>query len=327
MLKPNQPVRLLSQNDVKSLGLSFEEFIALVEQAYILDARGLAEVPSKIGVHPDFPNSFMHAMPAWVGETRALGMKWVSYYPGNFERGLADSTAVITLNDPDHGHVVAFMEALYITFLRTAACATVAAKHLLKSAPRTLTLVGCGGLGLWTLRLMNAAFPTLTTTYVSSKTSASRNKFCQEMSVEVGHDVVPVDDLADALSHSDIVVSSLPPSEERPVVGGLMPPGSVYIPLDISHAWEDSVITEASAVISDNPTYFADMIKNKRPGIRVPEVLSLQETVAGRNRKEDAAHGTVVVGVAGIASTDVVIGWEVYRRAVDRNVGTLFQMV
>ena len=165
-----RPIRLLSETDVRSLGLSLPEVLNLTEYAYLLDAGGHAEVPTKIGVHPDYPRSFLHAMPAWVGEARALGLKWVSYFPGNFERGTADSTGIIILNDPDTGHPVCIMEGMYVTFLRTAACAAVAVRNLMQQPPRSLMLVGCGGLGKWSLRMMTAAFPSIEQIYVSSRT-------------------------------------------------------------------------------------------------------------------------------------------------------------
>jgi ornithine cyclodeaminase/alanine dehydrogenase-like protein (mu-crystallin family) len=77
-------------------------------------------------------------MPAWVNGAPALGMKWVSYFPGNFDRGLPDSTGIIILNDPEHGLPCCIMEGLYVTFLRTAACAAVAAKYLAPRPPKSL---------------------------------------------------------------------------------------------------------------------------------------------------------------------------------------------
>ena len=108
---------------------------------------------------PERANTFLHAMPAWVGGSPAsLGMKWVSYFPGNFDRGLPDSTGIIILNDPEIGLPCCIMEGMYVTFLRTAACAAVAAKYLAPRPPKTLGLIGCGGLGLWSLRTLDGDF-------------------------------------------------------------------------------------------------------------------------------------------------------------------------
>ena len=51
--------------------VSQREIVDLVEQTYRWDADGKAETPAKIGVHPERPNAFLHAMPAWVGGQRA----------------------------------------------------------------------------------------------------------------------------------------------------------------------------------------------------------------------------------------------------------------
>ena len=121
-------------------------------------------------------------------------MKWVSYFPGNFDRGLPDSTGIIILNDPEHGLPCCIMEGMYVTFLRTAACAAVAAKYLAPRPPKTLGLIGCGGLGLWSLRIMSATFPSIEQVFVSSRTRGSREEFCAKMAQEGNWTITPVDD-------------------------------------------------------------------------------------------------------------------------------------
>ena len=61
-----------TQRKEHPLGRSTPETVALVEQAYRLDAEGKAEVPTKIGVHPDRANTFLHAMrPGWAMPARS----------------------------------------------------------------------------------------------------------------------------------------------------------------------------------------------------------------------------------------------------------------
>src|SRR5260370_20862737 len=171
-------IRLLSEQNIRSVAPTLPEIVALVEEAYRLDAEGKVEVPTKIGVHPERANAFLHAMPAWVGGACALGMKWVSYFPGNFDRGLPDSTGIIILNDPDHGLPCCIMEGMYVTFLRTAGCAAVAAKYLAPRPPKTLGLIGCGGLGLWALGLLSKTFSLLRQLDVSARILRSVRECC-----------------------------------------------------------------------------------------------------------------------------------------------------
>jgi ornithine cyclodeaminase/alanine dehydrogenase-like protein (mu-crystallin family) len=328
MAKRPLSVLLLSESDLRSLDVPLDQVVALVETAYRLDAERQAEVPTKIGVHPDYPNSFLHAMPAWVGgSARALGMKWVSYFPGNFSRGMPDSTGIIILNHPEHGLPVAIMEGMYITFIRTAACAAVAVRHLLPSPPRSLGLVGCGGLGRWTLRVMTTCFPSIRTVRVSSRTAASREAFCREFTHEGDYDVAPASQVREAVEDIDIVVSSVPPDAERPINGEWLRPGSVLIPLDLTNSWTANTLTAASRIVSDNPSNFLSQVKNRRP-----EAFSeshradlLQDIVIARGSPA-APRDRTLVAVCGIASTDVVIGWEFYRRALDMNHGQTFTM-
>ena len=104
---------LLDSADIAAVAPPLAEIVDMVEETYRMDGRGEVEVPLKAGVHPDHPHSFLHAMPAWVAGERALGMKWISYYPGNTERGYPDSSGLIVLNDPEHGLPVAIMEGMW----------------------------------------------------------------------------------------------------------------------------------------------------------------------------------------------------------------------
>jgi ornithine cyclodeaminase/alanine dehydrogenase-like protein (mu-crystallin family) len=308
------PIRLLSEKNVRSVVPSLPEIVALVEQAYRLDAQGKAEVPTKIGVHPR-ANGFLHAMPAWVGEIRALGMKWVSYFPGNFDRGVPDSAGIIILNDPEHGWPCCIMEGMHVTFLRTAACAAVAAKYLAPRPPKTLGLIGCGGLGLWSLRVMSAVFPSIEQVYVSSRTRRSREEFCAKMSGEGNWRIASVDDPLQAVRDIDIVVTSIPPGDVKPVTGAAFTPGQLLIPLDLVNSWQDDVLACADRVAADNPAHFSAQVQAKRQNasFRLKAPVRIQDLVVGKSPRASASDRSMIA-LCGIASTDVVVGWEIYRR-------------
>ena len=86
--------------------------------------RGAIEMPPKIGVHPR-ADAFLHAMPAYLRETDAVTLKWVSGFPDNPARGLPFISGVIVVNDADTGLPVAILDAAEITAARTAAASGV----------------------------------------------------------------------------------------------------------------------------------------------------------------------------------------------------------
>jgi len=319
---------ILTSAEIESVAPSLAEIVAIVEDTYRMDADGGVEVPTKIGVHPEHPRSFLHAMPAWVAGARALGMKWISYYPGNFERGLPESTGLVVLNDPDHGLPVAIMEGMWITYARTTACAAVAAKYLAKTAPKRLGLVGCGGLGHWSLRVLGAVFPSLDEIHVASRRSESRLAFCAEMAEEGPWRLVPVDDPRDAVAGMDIVISSTPHPPIPPVRGAWWTPGTLAIPLDVTSGWDDEAFSIADRLVTDNYASLAGpRVKEQRPEFRLPERWDeLADVVAGKAARRGNEDERVMAIPTGVASTDMTVAWEIYRRARAAGIGTKFRL-
>ncbi|RKY60680.1 MAG: ornithine cyclodeaminase family protein, partial [Candidatus Latescibacterota bacterium] len=104
----------LSRADVEAVGLPMRRVIELLEDAFREKGMGRVEMPPKPGVHPR-PDAFIHAMPAYIPATGAVGVKWVSGYPENTKRGLPYISGLIVLNDPDTGLPCCVMDATWVT--------------------------------------------------------------------------------------------------------------------------------------------------------------------------------------------------------------------
>lgn len=86
-------------------------------------------------------DGFFGVMPA-SGE--AMGIKLVTFYPGNAGTDLPTHMAVIALFDPKTGEPLALMDGRYITEMRTAAVSAVATDALAAPDAKVLTLLGAG---------------------------------------------------------------------------------------------------------------------------------------------------------------------------------------
>jgi ornithine cyclodeaminase/alanine dehydrogenase-like protein (mu-crystallin family) len=84
---------------------------------------------------------FFGVMPA-SGES--MGIKMVTYYPGNAGSPLPTHMAVVALFDPRTGEPLALMDGRYITEMRTAAVSAVATHALAARDAKVLTLIGAG---------------------------------------------------------------------------------------------------------------------------------------------------------------------------------------
>src|SRR6476646_11061884 len=84
---------------------------------------------------------FFGVMPA---SGKAMGIKMVTFYPGNAGTGLPTHMAVIALFDPKTGQPLALMDGRYITEMRTAAVSAVATDALASRDAKVLTILGAG---------------------------------------------------------------------------------------------------------------------------------------------------------------------------------------
>lgn len=84
---------------------------------------------------------FFGVMPA-SGES--MGIKMVTFYPGNAGTNLPTHMAVIALFDPKTGEPLALMDGRYITEMRTAAVSAVATDTLAAPDAKVLALLGAG---------------------------------------------------------------------------------------------------------------------------------------------------------------------------------------
>lgn len=319
---------LLSASEVAAAAPGLMDIIDLVLETYRMEADGGVDVPPKVGVHPKGgAQSFLHAMPAWVKGNRALGVKWVSFFPGNAEAGLPDSTGLIVLNDPDSGLPVAIMEGMWITYARTTACMAVAARLLANPEPRTLGLVGCGGLADWSLRMLSVLYPSIREVRVASVRPESRKAFCEARRGD-RWTIEPVETVREAVEGMDLVISSTPKLKVHPIRAEWWAPGSVLIPLDVTGAWDDSVFTSADHVVSDSSANLERAFERYRPALTLDtgRLTSLQELVAGRARGRLKKTDRILAVVTGIASPDMTIAWAVYRRALAAGQGRRFDM-
>ena len=89
-------------------------------------------------------NGSISFMPSYLEESKAQATKIISIYPDNPRKGLPTTAAWIVVNDPETGQVRAFMDATYLTGVRTGAVSGVAVKYLAPRDARIATVFGAG---------------------------------------------------------------------------------------------------------------------------------------------------------------------------------------
>jgi len=122
--------------------LRMAELIPAMERALIDFSGGKVTQPVRSVITVDPPGGFFGMMPALTPE--GLGIKIVTFYATNAERGLATHMATIFLVDPETGTPLAVMDGTLITEMRTAAVSAVATKLLAAPDAKVLAILGSG---------------------------------------------------------------------------------------------------------------------------------------------------------------------------------------
>lgn len=144
---------ILNSSELQAL-LEIPEVITVIEQAFRELSRGGCVIPPRFSLEVPDRQGVVLSMPSYMVESGTMGIKVVSVYTRNPEKGLPTVIATYLLLDADTGKPLSFMDGVYITAIRTAATSAVATKYLARKDSRTLGIFGAGVQGrfhLWAL--------------------------------------------------------------------------------------------------------------------------------------------------------------------------------
>ncbi len=312
----------LSRSDVEAAGVGMREIIDVLERAFREHGDGTVEMPSKPGVHPA-RDAFIHAMPAYVPGLGSAGVKWVSGYPANPQRGLPYISGLIILNDVDTGLPIAVMDCTWITAKRTGAATALAAKYLARPESQVVGILGCGVQGRSNLEALCELF-TVQTVVAYDTVLAALDRYATDVSDIHGVRVVKAGHPREAVEGSDIVVTAGPILRvpHGTIKAGWLQPGAFASLVDFDSYWDGAALAEADKFCTDDR---AQMEHYRGLGYlqHIPPVYAtLGELVSGRKPGRQAEGERTMACNLGVALEDVATAPLVLRRAVERGVGT-----
>lgn len=135
------PVLHLDESDVRAV-LGWDRLIPAMERALAAFSAGRVIQPVRNMITIEEGKRYLGVMPA-VTEA-AMGLKLVSFYPGNAGTTFPTHLAMIMLFDPRTGQPLAIMDGRLITEMRTAAVSAAVTKRLAAQGSHTLALLGSG---------------------------------------------------------------------------------------------------------------------------------------------------------------------------------------
>ena len=311
----------LSQADVRAVGMTMKEVIAVLEQAFREKGEGRVEMPPKPGVHPA-PEAFIHAMPAYIPAMKAVGMKWISGFPHNRQRGLPYFTGLIVMNDVETGVPLCVLDCEWITAYRTGAASALSAKYLARSDSHSIGILGCGVQGWSNLNAMHALFP-LTNVVAYDIHPEQAERYARRAQDELGLQAVAAASPRQAVAGCDIVVTagtlSRPP--HRTIQPGWLEQGAFAAAVDVDSYWHPDALRQCDKFCTDDLVGLAAFRQEGHLQDIPPIYAELGELVVGKKPGRTSPRERNIACNLGIAMDDVAVGAIVYQRAAERGIG------
>lgn len=315
----------LSRRDVENLEMTMREVLAAVDNGFRLKGRGRTEMPPKPGIHPR-ANSFIHAMPAYVQKVEAAGLKWVSGYPANPDKGLPYITGLLILNDPATGIPIAVMDCAWITAMRTGASVGIAAKYLARPDSSVAGILGCGVQARTSLMALAETLPRLREIRCCDLYPAATNKFIDEMGRQFPKlAFIRCGKVADMIRDCDVVVTAIPivTNPKPPLDAGMLKAGGLAVSLDYDSAWTSAAMNECDKFCCDDK---GQLLATREHGVYfggIPKRIhaDLGELAAGLKKGRAKPRERIFAMNMGIAIDDMVTARVLYDRALQTGAG------
>lgn len=317
---------VLTRSDVMKL-LDYDTCISAVEEAFKSQAAGRTLPSGILGTHA--PAGGFHVKTAGLpGERLYYAAKINSNFPGNPQfYGLPTIQGVIGLYDATNGRLLALIDSIEITSIRTAAATAVAAKYLATEDSRSVMIVGCGNQGRSHLRALSRVRSLSQVIAYDSNTSVAQ-RFADDMSAELGVEIEPCVSYRNESSRCDIIVTCTT-SREPLLFPGDVSAGSFIAAVGADNESKQEIAPEvlaSSTVVVDvleQCATIGDLHHAVEAGLMKREDVhaDLADIVSGRRPARSSAESVIVFDSTGTALEDVAAASVVYERALLNGVG------
>lgn len=315
---------LLSRADVAALATD-DVALTAMQTGFEAEAKGHTLAPVRIDAPS--PTGFLRVMPAVL--ERTMGLKVMTLVEELGTRYL------VVLCSVETGEVLALLDADELTRIRTAATTALAARHLVRAPPRSLTVIGTGFEAAGHLAFLAGMWP-LEDVFVYSRSQERRRRFA-ERAAKWGVRGHACGSMETALGKAETVL--LATKSKQPVVdGAAIRPNAVVLSIgstrpDLRELDRTTLARAATLVVDAVDQVLAesgDVIDAVGAGVltreRIVPLADLCVQAAGLRAASEGRDLTVFKSV-GTALQDLALARSVYdharRDGIGRDVGEL----
>lgn len=294
--------------------LPMRRAVEAMREAFIAFSEGRAYIPQRIQIPIPERDGITLIMPGYV-PPRELGLKVVSVFPHNPERGLPAISAMVLMLDPESGAPMALLDGTFLTAWRTGAASGLATDLLARPDATSLALIGAGAQARTQLLAVCAVRP-IHRVRVYSRTPERARKLIEEMQGQEGvpEDITLAPTPEAAVAEADIVCTAT--NSSTPVFDGqCLQPGTHINAIGSftlqMRELDEETFRRASRVVVDSRAAAlveaGEVVWAIQQGIlQEQDLIELGEIAAGRRPGRRSPEEITLFKSVGLAVQDLV---------------------
>ncbi len=261
---------------------------------------------------------------AFLEQSRVVVVHHILSFP---DRGTPPMRVVNHLVDANNGDVIAIIDSVNILGMRTGAAGAVGAKFLSRKDSGVAGIVGTGRQGRIQLRFLPQVRP-INRAYAYSLVPSETDRFCKEMSAELGIDVLPSGSVEQVVREADILVTATP-SRTPLVKAEWLSPG-MHINIigaddSLKIELEGAALKKADKLVIAAEDCFTTgqmQIPMARGIISEKDIHgTIGEIIAGIKPGRESEDETTIFHSPGVTLQDAAAAYRVYLRAKELGLG------
>jgi alanine dehydrogenase len=325
-------VLIINQHEIRRL-LPMDECIEVMAEALKTLAHGDAVLPLRPTMPVPDGLGRLVMMPSYLGRPATIGLKVLTIFPGNEGTPFDAHQGAVLLFEPEHGSLQAILDATEITAIRTAAVSGVATRLLARDDAGDLALIGSGVQARTHLDAMQAARQ-LRRVRVWSRNPDHARAFAEREAPNRPYVVVAAPDAEAAVEGADIICTVTSASE--PVVRGeWIEPGAHINAIGSSRATmrelDTAAVVKSHLFVDRRESALSeagDLLIPKQEGAIGDDHIKgeLGDLLLGRVTGRRSPEEYTLFKSLGLAIEDAAAAHHVYRRAVERGLGTWVEL-
>lgn len=312
------------EKSIHKIGIDWNKSIDLIEDAVRCLASGDFSQPVKPYLRYRDPVNRIIAMPAFVGgDINMAGIKWISSFPRNIDKGIARAHSVVILNDADTGQPLGTINTPLLSIIRTAAVSGLVFKYFNKARnPRNLRvgMTGFGPIGQYHLNMCLELFGNVIDKFCIYDLRPIDPSLITDERVEV------VDSWEEAYLDADVfmtcTVSDAAYIDKKPKPGSLHMNVSLRdYTVDVYDWFKEAMFVDDWEEVNREKTDIEMMHQEK--GLQEKDTSSIVDMVAEEKFSEYSNSVPIMFNPMGMAVFDIAIGSHYYREELTNSVEVL----